>query len=297
MARLLENQAKELLREASTLAAGDVQGFAAVAFPIVRRVFAGLIANDLVSVQPMSLPSGLIFFLDFVFSPDLGATGSQTDRHGNTVDKSIYGTDRVGSQITGGVNLVGSTYKESQSGPRDMVGYAYASATGSNAAAITTHATVSNAAAMMFCKAAFVLDGAVSEANAKLIKYDADLLASTDSSLGIVVVDIEEAAMAPSAGVDAFDFDNLSAFALSNTNLTDIQANCDGVTGLTAGTTLLQIRRLTQRVSAAEAATDAASVRYVLSVLGSAVTAGDATMTATNQIAVSYTHLTLPTKA
>ena len=65
MARLLENQAKELLRESSSMAGGDVQGFAAVAFPIVRRVFAGLIANDLVSVQPMSLPSGLIFFLDF----------------------------------------------------------------------------------------------------------------------------------------------------------------------------------------------------------------------------------------
>jgi hypothetical protein len=54
MARLLENQAKELLREASSMSAGDVEGFAAVAFPIVRRVFAGLIANDLVSVQPMS---------------------------------------------------------------------------------------------------------------------------------------------------------------------------------------------------------------------------------------------------
>jgi hypothetical protein len=65
MSRLLENQAKELLREASTMAAGDVEGFAAVAFPIVRRVFGGLLANDLVSVQPMSLPSGLIFFLDF----------------------------------------------------------------------------------------------------------------------------------------------------------------------------------------------------------------------------------------
>ena len=60
MARLLENQAKELLRESSAMSAGDVEGFAAVAFPIVRRVFAGLIANDLVSVQPMSLPSGLI---------------------------------------------------------------------------------------------------------------------------------------------------------------------------------------------------------------------------------------------
>ena len=67
MARLLENQAKELLRESSTMSGGDVEGFAAVAFPIVRRVFGGLIANDLVSVQPMSLPSGLIFFLDFVY--------------------------------------------------------------------------------------------------------------------------------------------------------------------------------------------------------------------------------------
>ena len=64
MSCLLENQARELLREASSMAAGDVEGFAAVAFPIVRRVFGGLIANDLVSVQPMSLPSGLIFFLD-----------------------------------------------------------------------------------------------------------------------------------------------------------------------------------------------------------------------------------------
>ncbi len=70
MARLLENQAKELLREANTMSGGDVEGFAAVAFPIVRRVFAGLIANDLVSVQPMSLPSGLIFFLDFSFGDE-----------------------------------------------------------------------------------------------------------------------------------------------------------------------------------------------------------------------------------
>jgi len=50
MARLLENQARELLRESNTMAGGDVEGFAAVAFPIVRRVFAGLIANDLVFV-------------------------------------------------------------------------------------------------------------------------------------------------------------------------------------------------------------------------------------------------------
>ena len=60
MARLLENQAKELLREASTMSGGDVEGFRSRRIPnLVRRVFAGnLIANDLVSVQPMSLALG-----------------------------------------------------------------------------------------------------------------------------------------------------------------------------------------------------------------------------------------------
>jgi hypothetical protein len=111
MARLLENQAKELLRESSTMAGGDVEGFAAVAFPIVRRVFAGLIANDLVSVQPMSLPSGLIFFLDFTVSTDgagvprLGYGNPQGD------EESLYGGGRVASQITGGV-LIGDVNAE-----------------------------------------------------------------------------------------------------------------------------------------------------------------------------------------
>jgi len=97
MAALLENQAKELLREASAMAAGDVEGFAAVAFPIVRRVFGGLIANELVSVQPMSLPSGLIFFLDFTF------TSARIGAH--KANDSLYGGGVVGRQITGGVNL------------------------------------------------------------------------------------------------------------------------------------------------------------------------------------------------
>ena len=106
MARLLENQAKELLRESNAMSNGQVEGFATVAFPIVRRVFAGLIANDLVSVQPMSLPSGLIFFLDFTFSNNIGESGTaDASRMGNTTGSSIYGTDRVGSQVTGGVNL------------------------------------------------------------------------------------------------------------------------------------------------------------------------------------------------
>ena len=188
MARLLENQAKELLREASSMGAGDVEGFAAVAFPIVRRVFAGLIANDLVSVQPMSLPSGLIFFLDFSFGDEQAGRTASSPRMGNVADgtKSIYGTNKLGSGIVDGVSLLDDdTYKTDNSGPRGKVGYAYASPSGSNAAIVQAHDTASNALAHMFVKTIFKLDGAVSEANKKLIDYDPDLLAITDSSVAI----------------------------------------------------------------------------------------------------------------
>jgi len=104
MARLLENQAAQLLKEQSTMAAGDVEGFAAVAFPIVRRVFGQLLAQDLVSVQPMSLPSGLIFFLDFTFSGDSGMKDSAF-RLGQGAGTSVYGGGVVASQLTGGVDL------------------------------------------------------------------------------------------------------------------------------------------------------------------------------------------------
>ena len=69
MSRLLENQAAQLLREQNSLStgggnltsSGDIRGFTNIAFPIVRRVFGGLVSNELVSIQPMSLPSGLLF--------------------------------------------------------------------------------------------------------------------------------------------------------------------------------------------------------------------------------------------
>ena len=70
MATLLENQAAELLRESNN--SGDVGGFTNIAFPIVRRVFGGLVANELVSIQPMSLPSGLLFYLDYTYGTSAG---------------------------------------------------------------------------------------------------------------------------------------------------------------------------------------------------------------------------------
>ena len=68
MAQLLENQARQLVKEASStgVAAGSEE-WAGVALPLVRRIFAEFAAKEFVSVQPMNLPSGLIFFLDFKY--------------------------------------------------------------------------------------------------------------------------------------------------------------------------------------------------------------------------------------
>jgi len=256
MARLLENQAKELLRESTSMAAGDVEGFAAVAFPIVRRVFGGLIANDLVSVQPMSLPSGLIFFLDFVFSDD-AAGSSKTDkvRHGNVADDSIYGTNRVASQITGGVSIVGADLKENLSGPRNMVGYAY----GSPSASLDVPADAHSRAVAMF-----VLSGNVSETNAKYIKYDPDLLTNTTGDL-CIVLDVASQVFSSSNGSPA-DLQNLATFEIAGNTLADKSTELgQAFAEITNTTADHQIRRLTQRVSAADSGLLAGedSIRFV----------------------------------
>jgi hypothetical protein len=221
MARLLENQAKELLRESTTMTSNAVEGFAAVAFPIVRRVFAGLIANDLVSVQPMSLPSGLIFFLDFTFSDNIGSSGTAKHRFGNFTGSSIYGTNQVGAQITGGVDLIGS-YGENLSGPRETVGYAYASPTGSSSF-LTGAVTPST-----------LIDlGSPSEADKKALQFDPDLL-----SLGSTYYAIELAVA--KAGFSNADFDNLAAFEVT---IAELNAQLNGSYS-TSDTT--QVRRLTK---------------------------------------------------
>jgi hypothetical protein len=74
MALMLENQAKQLVVESSATGTNSYftsgtngENWAGIALPLVRKVFGQIAAKEFVSVQPMNLPSGLVFFLDFQY--------------------------------------------------------------------------------------------------------------------------------------------------------------------------------------------------------------------------------------
>ena len=106
MSLILENQAKQLVVESSqtgggtgstgTFTAGQGEQWAGIALPLVRKVFGQIAAKDFVSVQPMSLPSGLVFFLDFQY----GGAGDNTAND----DKFTKGGDVFGAGSMYGQN-------------------------------------------------------------------------------------------------------------------------------------------------------------------------------------------------
>ncbi|MDB4339327.1 hypothetical protein N9992_00710 [bacterium] len=117
MSMLLENQAKQLVNEANSLStdasfsAGNSEAWAGVALPLVRRVFGEIVAKDLVSVQPMNLPAGLIFYLDFQYGNDNAGFGATDSLYGASADlkktelptagnnKALYGAGTYGYSI------------------------------------------------------------------------------------------------------------------------------------------------------------------------------------------------------
>jgi hypothetical protein len=110
MAQLLENQARQLVKEASaTGTAAGSEEWAGVALPLVRRIFAEFAAKEFVSVQPMNLPSGLIFYLDFKYGT--AAPGFDNDNNNRTGDPfgnpnaldSMFGVTTTGSDAAGGL--------------------------------------------------------------------------------------------------------------------------------------------------------------------------------------------------
>jgi hypothetical protein len=111
MAVMLENQAKQLVVETSqtgtggTFTPGTGEQWAGVALPLVRKVFGQIAAKEFVSVQPMSLPAGLVFFLDFQYGTtknpfsngdSLYGTADTTEGFGNLASGGLYGAARFG---------------------------------------------------------------------------------------------------------------------------------------------------------------------------------------------------------
>jgi hypothetical protein len=125
MAMILENQAKQLVVEASatnlgggTFTAGQGEQWAGVALPLVRKVFGSLSTKEFMSVQPMNLPSGLVFFLDFqygadtkqapnttfgpasdVYAPTSSMYGDTNPGAANNPNGGLYGAGRFGYSI------------------------------------------------------------------------------------------------------------------------------------------------------------------------------------------------------
>jgi hypothetical protein len=129
MGIILENQAKQLVVEESNTGGGAGSGnftpgtgaqWAGVALPLVRKVFGQIAAKEFVSVQPMNLPSGLVFYLDFQYGTaktpfaltdslygDAG-TDPSTAPFGNTNSGGLYGQGRYGYSINTTASAIAS---------------------------------------------------------------------------------------------------------------------------------------------------------------------------------------------
>ena len=105
MAVLLENQARQLIDESShTGTSSNSEEWSGVALPLVRKIFGELAAQEFVSVQPMNLPSGLIFYLDFKYGTAQAGFCSGDHVFGITSgsgdpSQGLYGAGRSGYSI------------------------------------------------------------------------------------------------------------------------------------------------------------------------------------------------------
>jgi hypothetical protein len=240
MSQLLENQAAQVLKESNALStgggnlagSGQIQGFSNIAFPIVRRVFGGLVANELVSIQPMSLPSGLIFYLDYTYGSNVGQPVGES---GSTYTRgqSLY-NNPAGKGVQSGSLATGGMY--------DLVNTGYSRVTGSQLnisfAAVGAWSGANGAwtsGGMMKSELDF------SGSNARFADYDGDVenaLANNDLDAAFAVLAINGGAF---ANMDKLAVNQLAVF--------------QGVAGpgtawgetYQGGTGVLNLRRLNKR--------------------------------------------------
>ena len=131
MAVILESQAKQLVIESSntngglgpnqgaTFTPGTGEQWAGVALPLVRKIFGQIASKEFVSVQPMNLPAGLVFYLDFQygnnknpFAAGNSLYGTPSANFGNLAEGALYGAGRFGyslNQFSGSYTILSSS--------------------------------------------------------------------------------------------------------------------------------------------------------------------------------------------
>ena len=245
MSQLLENQAAQLLREANTIGTsasspGNLDGFTNIAFPIVRRVFGGLVANELVSIQPMSLPSGLLFYLDYTYGSDVGgdsaASGNALAGSNVTYERgqSLY-NNPAGANVRTGSDAVGGQY--------DLVGTAY-SKVHTNSAGLNSYLLASGAYGTANTQS-LSKGGTLGSAGAdgKLIQFDPQVSQAIDGGTGAftaLVFSIDDAAF------NDLDPTFAKSFALNSREAGSLHGVVPAGSTFQAGNNILNIRRLNQ---------------------------------------------------
>ena len=103
-AMLMENESLYLQNLDEETRTVNVGSFTKFIFPVLRRVFPNLIANEIVSVQPMTAPVGAVFFLDYVYGSSKGAT-TEGDVFPKDFDRDYSGEFVNGEQLATGDGL------------------------------------------------------------------------------------------------------------------------------------------------------------------------------------------------
>jgi hypothetical protein len=197
IAVLLENQAKQLIEESSrTGTAAGSEEWAGVALPLVRRIFSEIAAKDFVSVQPMNLPSGLVFFLDFKYGT--AQPGFTTSAGKDSQADSVFGVtgkDAKNADPSGGLYGAG------------RFGYSVNEAA-SSALTITT-ATINSGNAAT---------GSVSHSTPSVYQFDTEFQSAYSASLvagRIFTITVS------SASLSNHDLEGIRAFKISGSNIID----------------------------------------------------------------------------
>ena len=196
---LLENQAKQLITESSrTGTAAGSEEWSGVALPLVRRIFSEIAAKDFVSVQPMSLPSGLVFYLDFKYGTTNNAgysttNTSQLPSQPGYQNNSLFGVTNGTGDPTGG--LYGAGRFAYSIAPTSSISNLVA-----GGIALTTFGTSSLSAADYNFDTRF------------FNTYSASLAVPATSSLKLLTIS--------SASIPNFDFEGIRAFNVSASAVT-----------------------------------------------------------------------------